>query len=144
MELGISDRDKNFLGLKMKFVHKFITKILALSEIRFWIIQRCFPLMSIDQILDCFEEAQFFSSLDRAADYLQVLLFKFARLNTVLSTTDGGHYGYKWLPFTLYNTPAFFQWLMNRVFKEQLYNTVTIFTDDVLITARASTSTSNA
>ena len=92
-----------------------------------------FPLPLIDQILDCLEGAQFYSSLDLAAGYWQVPLTESARPKTAFSTPDGGHYEYKRLPFGLCNALATFQRLMNQLFKEELYDFVTIFLDDVLI-----------
>ena len=48
-----------------------------------------FPLPLIDQILDCLEGAQFYSSLDLAAGYWQVPLTESARPKTAFSTPDG-------------------------------------------------------
>ena len=92
-----------------------------------------FPLPLIYQILDCLEGAQFYSSLDLAAGYWQVPLTESARPKTAFSTPDGGHYEYKRLPLGLCNEPANFQRLMNQLFKEELYDFVIIFLDDVLI-----------
>ena len=79
------------------------------------------------------EGAQFYSSLGLAAGYWQAPLTESARPNTAYSTPDGGHYEYKRLPFGLCIAPAFFQRLKNQLFKEELYDFVTIFLDDVLI-----------
>ena len=92
-----------------------------------------FPLPLIDQVLDCLEAAQFYSSLDLAAGYWQVPHTESARPKTAFSTPDGGHYEDKRLRFGPCNAPATFQRLMNQLFKEELYNFVTIFLDDVLI-----------
>ena len=83
--------------------------------------------------MDCLEGAQFYNSLDLAAGYWQVPLTESARPKTAFSTPDGGHYEYKRLPFGLFNAPATFQRLMNQLFREELYDFVTIFLDDVLI-----------
>ena len=76
---------------------------------------------------------QFCSSLDPLAGYWQIPLTESARPKTVFSTPDGGHHEYKRLPFGLCSEPATFQCLMNQLFKEELYDFVTIFFDDVLI-----------
>ena len=95
--------------------------------------KNAFPLPLIDQILDCLEGTGFYSSLDVAAGYWQVPLTESANPKTAFSTPDGGHYEYKRLPFGLCNAPATFQRLMNQLFKEELYDFVTIFLDDFLI-----------
>ena len=92
-----------------------------------------FPLPLIDQIVDCLEGAQFYSSLNLGAGYWQIPLAESARTITAFPTPDGGHYEYKRRLIGLCNAPANFQHLMNQLFKEELSDFVTIFFDDFLI-----------
>ena len=79
-----------------------------------------FLLPLIDQILDCLEEAQFYSSLDPVST-------THGETKNSLVITRRGHNEYKWLPLGLCNMHATFKRLMNQLFKEELYDFVTIF-----------------
>ena len=73
-----------------------------------------FPLPLIDQILDCLEGAQFYSSLDIAAGFWQEPLTESTRPKTAFSTSNGDHYEYT---IGLCNAPAAFQCLINQSIK---------------------------
>ena len=85
-----------------------------------------FPLPLIDQILDCLEEAQFYSSLVPVST-----THGECETKNSLIITRRGHYEYKWLPLGLCNTHATFKRLTNQLIKEELYDFVTIFLDHV-------------
>ena len=91
------------------------------------------PLPLIDQILNCLEGAQFYSSLDPVAGYWQLPITESERLKTAFSTPGGGHYEYSRLSIGVCDAPATFQRLMSQLFKKELYDFPTIFLDDVLI-----------
>ena len=75
---------------------------------------------------------KFFSSLDLASGYWQVLVAPEDRQKTAFVTPDGGLYEYIKMPFGLSNAPGTFQRLMNNLFKNHLWKWVLIFLDDVL------------
>jgi hypothetical protein len=48
-----------------------------------------------------------------------------------------GLYEYMMMPFGLTNTPAYFMYLMNKVFIEYLDKFVVVFIDDILVYSRS-------
>lgn len=73
-----------------------------------------YPLPRIDDILDQLKDAQYFSTLDLASGYHQVLVDPQDRQKTAFSTSFG-HFEFKRMPFGLKGAPATFQRLMNQV-----------------------------
>ncbi len=95
-------------------------------------VKDAFPIPKIEQTCDALRGAKWFSSMDLATGYWQVLVAPEHRHKTAFLTPDGGLYEYVRIPFGLCNAPGTFQRLMNELFKEELYQTVLIFLDDVL------------
>ena len=73
-----------------------------------------FPLANITDILDQPGRSKYFSTLDLASGYHQVLVSEKDRFKTAFSTIDG-HFEFVRMPFGLKTAPATFQRMMNTV-----------------------------
>ena len=78
-------------------------------------IQNRYPLSGIDNLFDKLQGSQYFTSLDAASGFHQILLQESDRPKTAFRTPLG-HYQFRVLPFGLTNAPATFQAVTNRVF----------------------------
>lgn len=91
-----------------------------------------FPIPNIENILDKLGRAQYFTTLDLAKGFHQILVAEEDRPKTAFSTPLG-HYEYIRMPFGLKNAPATFQRLMNSVLKEFINNICVVYLDDILV-----------
>lgn len=91
-----------------------------------------FPIPNIENILDKLGRAQYFTTLDLAKGFHQILVNEEDRKKTAFSTPQG-HYEYIRMPFGLKNAPATFQRLMNDVLKEYINKICVVYLDDILI-----------
>ena len=103
------------------------------------------PLPRIDDLYDKLQGSQYFTSLDAASGFHQILLKESDRPKTAFRTPFG-HYQFRVLPFGLINAPATFRTVMNKVFSPPTFNAdgslnneadladfVLVFIDDILI-----------
>lgn len=108
-------------------------------------VKNRYPLPRIDDLFDKLHGAKYFSSLDAASGFHQILLKEEDRPKTAFRTPFG-HYQFRVLPFGLTNAPATFQAVMNRLFNQPKFNAdgtenpmhilsefVLVFIDDILI-----------
>ena len=93
------------------------------------------PLPRIDDLFDQQEGARVFSQLE--------LVTGFHRLRVAVKSipkmafwTPFGFSEWLVMPFGLTNAPAYFVYLMNRVFRYQLNTFVLVFVDDILVYSR--------
>lgn len=91
-----------------------------------------FPLPNIDSILDKLGRAQYFTTIDLAKGYHQILINEKDREKTAF-VTPHGLYEFIRMPFGLKNAPATFQRLMNETLRDFINKTCVVYLDDILI-----------
>ena len=91
-----------------------------------------FLIPNIDAIFGKLGRAQYFTTLDLAKGFHQILVDEMDRAKTAFSTPQG-HYEYKQMPFGLKNAPATFQRMMNYVLKDYINKICVVYLDDILI-----------
>lgn len=91
-----------------------------------------FPLPNIDAILDKLGKAQYFSTIDLAKGYHQILINEEDKKKTAF-VTPHGLYEFNRMPFGLKNAPATFQRLMNEILRDHINRTCVVYLDDILI-----------
>lgn len=91
-----------------------------------------YPIPNIDSILDKLGKAQYFSTIDLAKGFHQILVKPEHRQKTAFSTPFG-HYEFVRMPFGLKNAPATFQRLMNSVLREYINRICVVYLDDILV-----------
>jgi hypothetical protein len=95
-------------------------------------IKNKYPLPRIDILFDQLAEAKVFSKIDLHSGYHQIKIRPSDIPKTAFSTRYGLH-EYLVMSFGLTNAPAYFMYLMNSVFMQELDKFVVIFIDDILI-----------
>jgi hypothetical protein len=95
-------------------------------------IKNKYPLPSIDDLLDQLKGAWVFSKIDLRLGYHQ-LKIRATNIPKTAFITRYGLYEYTVMSFGLTNAPAYFMYLMNKVFMEYLDKFVVVFIDDILI-----------
>lgn len=97
------------------------------------ITQKCkFTVPIFDELLDKLEKAKWFSALDLASSYHQILLAPGKSFKTTFQTHQG-HYEFKVMPFGLTRAPATFLEAMNETLAPLIRKCVLVFFDDILI-----------
>jgi hypothetical protein len=91
-----------------------------------------YPLPRIDDMLESFSNATWFTTLDLASGYWQVAMEP-ADIEKTAFITPFGLYEFLVMPFGLAYAPGTFQRLMNRILQEYLGKFVAVYLDDVII-----------
>jgi hypothetical protein len=95
-------------------------------------IKNKYPLPWIEDLFDQIKGASVFSKIDLRSRYHQLKIRESDILKTAFRTRYG-LYEYTVMSFRLTNAPAYFMYLMNKVFMEYLDKFVAVFIDDILI-----------
>ncbi|WVZ97350.1 hypothetical protein U9M48_042897 [Paspalum notatum var. saurae] len=96
------------------------------------IVKNKYPLPHIDILFDQLGEATVFSKIDLRSRYHQIKVREEDIPKTAFSTRYG-LYEYLVMSFGLTNAPAFFMYLMNSVFMNELDKFMVLFIDDILV-----------
>jgi hypothetical protein len=91
-----------------------------------------YPLPWIEDLFDQMKRAGVFSKIDLRLGYHQLKIWESDILKTAFHTQQG-LYEYTVMSFGLMNAPAYFMYLMNKVFMEYFDKFVVVFIDDILI-----------
>jgi hypothetical protein len=95
-------------------------------------IKNKYPLPRIEDLFDQMRGAKVFSKIDLHSGYHQMKI-RWSDIPKTAFTTRYGLYEYTVMSFGLTNAPAYFRYLMNKVFMEYLDKFVVVFIDDILI-----------
>ena len=104
----------------------------ALNEVT---IKNKYPLPRIEDLFDQLKGACVFSKIDLRSGYHQLKI----RASDIPKTAFVSRYGlyeYTVMSFGLTNAPAYFMYLMNKVFMDYLDKFVVVFIDDILVFSR--------
>ncbi|WVZ49845.1 hypothetical protein U9M48_001171 [Paspalum notatum var. saurae] len=99
-------------------------------------IKNKYPLPHIDILFDQLAGAKVFSKIDLRSGYYQIKIRGEDIPKTAFSTRYG-LYEYLVMSFGLTNAPAFFMYMMNSVFMNELDKFVVVFIDDILIYSKS-------
>jgi hypothetical protein len=95
-------------------------------------IRNKYPLLRIDDLFDQLKGACVFLKIDLRSGYHQ-LKIRATDIPKTAFITRYGLYEYMVMSFGLINAPAYFMYLMNKVFMEYLDKFVVVFIDDIMI-----------
>jgi hypothetical protein len=95
-------------------------------------IKNMYPLHRIDDLFDQLKGACVFSKIDLQSRYHQ-LKIRATDIPKTAFITRYGLYEYTVMSFRLTNAPAYFMYLMNKVFMKYLDKFVVVFINDILI-----------
>jgi hypothetical protein len=95
-------------------------------------IKNKYPLPRIDDLFDQLKGACILSKIDLRFGYHQ-LKIRASDIPKTSFITQYGLYEYTVMSFGLTNAPAYFMYMMNKVFMEYLDKFVVVFNDDILI-----------
>ena len=96
-------------------------------------VKDAYSLPRIKETLDCFNGAQWFTSLDLKSGYWQVELDEESKALTAFAFGPLGFYQCEHMPFGLNNTPATFQRLMESFLGDMHLKWGIIYLDDIII-----------
>jgi hypothetical protein len=105
----------------------------ALNEVT---IKNKYPLPRIDDLFDQLWGECVFSKIDLRSGYHQLKVQE-CDISKTAFVSRYGQYEFTVMSFGLTNAPAYFMYLMNKVFMEYLDKFVMVFIDDILVYSRS-------
>ncbi|WVZ97823.1 LOW QUALITY PROTEIN: hypothetical protein U9M48_043333, partial [Paspalum notatum var. saurae] len=99
-------------------------------------VKNKYPLLHIDILFDQLDGAKVFSKIDLRSGYYQIKIRE-EDIPKIAFSTRYGLYVYLVMSFGLTNAPAFFMYMMNSVFMNELDKFVVVFIDDILIYSKS-------
>jgi hypothetical protein len=105
----------------------------ALNEVT---VKNKYPLPRIDDLFDQLLGACVFSKIDLRSGYHQLKIRECDKPKTAF-VSRYGLYEYTVMSFGLTNAPAYFMYMMNKVFMEYLDKFVVVFINDILVYSRS-------
>jgi hypothetical protein len=100
----------------------------SLNEV---VIKNKYPLPRIEDLFDQMKGASVFSKIDLRSGYHQ-LKIRESDIPKIAFRTRYGLYECTMMSFRLTNAPAYFMYLMNKMFMEYLDKFLVVFIDDIL------------
>ena len=94
-------------------------------------VKDSYPLPRIDESMDALAGTRYFSTLDLQSAYMQVPMHPDDAHKTAF-TTPFGLYEHRRMAFGLCNAPATFQRLMQTAFRDEMFNILLCYLDDLL------------
>ncbi|XP_013617422.1 PREDICTED: uncharacterized protein LOC106323924 [Brassica oleracea var. oleracea] len=126
-------RKRRKLGTeRSKAVNEEVDRLLDagfITEVRY---SECYPLPHIDRLVESTAGNELLTFMDAFSGYNQILMHPDDHEKTTF-ITDRGTYCYKVMPFGLKNAGATYPRLVNRMFADQLGNTMEVYIDDMLV-----------
>jgi hypothetical protein len=100
------------------------------------LLSKKYPLPRIEDLFDQMRGAKAFSKIDLRSGYHQ-LKIRVEDIPKTAFTSRYGLYEFTMMSFGLTNAPAYFMYLMNKVFMEYLDKFVVVFINDILVFSRS-------
>src|SRR3954453_2227418 len=91
-----------------------------------------FPLPRIDDLLESFRTANWFTTMDLASEYWQIEMNEEDKEKTAF-ITHKGLYEFNIMPFDLRNAPGTYQHLMNYILQDYIGKFIAVYLDDIII-----------
>jgi hypothetical protein len=91
-----------------------------------------YPIPRVQDLLDCFHGAKYFSTIDLASGYWQIQMDPNSKEKTTFTSKWGTWY-FNVMPFGLNTAPATFQSLMDKIFSEMRWKFIANYFDDIAI-----------
>ena len=95
-----------------------------------------FPLPRVEGTFDVLHRSSIFSTMDLTSGYNQISVADEDKKKTAF-TTPFGLYEFNRMPFGLTNPPATFQRLMQHCFREEVFNIMLVFLDDIIVYSKS-------
>nr|XP_009387002.1 PREDICTED: uncharacterized protein LOC103974012 [Musa acuminata subsp. malaccensis] len=95
----------------------------------------CYPLPRIDQLVDAIAGHERLMFLDAFSGYNQIRMATQDQEDTAF-VTNRGAYCYKEMPFSLKNTSATYQRMVDKIFKHRLGRNMEVYVDNMIVKSR--------